>query len=95
MTTTTTGQSLPSITRRTFEMVKDLMNRDGFDSNNSDEVALYVERLIARDQLFRTVDKIRQKTALIPEEELQQIIDEAVEEAKAIRRGQAPSADPS
>ncbi len=64
-------------------------------SNNPDEVALYVERLIARDQLFRTVDKIHQKTTLIPEEGLQQIIDEAVEEAKAIRRGQAPSAEPA
>ncbi len=90
-----TTQTLPPITPRTLAVVRDLMNREGLDSSNAEQVSLYVERLIARERFFRTVADVRQKTEIIPEDELQRMIDEAVEEVEATHRGSAPGAAPA
>ncbi len=82
-----TVQSPPSITKRAFSVVQDLMRRDGLDCTDNEQVALYVERLIARERFFRTVEDIRQKTEVVPDDELQRMIDEAVEEVEANHRG--------
>jgi hypothetical protein len=86
--------SLPTITPRTFAVVKDLMQRDGLDSSDTEQVSLYVERLIARERLFRTVNEVRQRTKDVPAEELQSIIDEAVEDVEAEFREASSDAAP-
>ena len=87
--------SPPSITPRTFAVVQDLMRRDGLDSGDAEQVALYIERLIARERFFRTVSDVRQKTENVPEDELRRMIDEAIDEVNLDRgdllRGVAPS----
>jgi hypothetical protein len=80
----------PPITPRTLAVVQDLMKREGLDSGDAQQVSLYVERLIARERFFRTVGDVRVKTAVVPPDELQQLIDEAVAEAEA-----APGATPA
>jgi hypothetical protein len=82
---------LPSITPKTLAVVQDLMQRDGLESSSPEQVSLYVERLIARERLFRTVAEIRQGTCGTPEESLLQLIDEAVEEVKAAHQGRSAS----
>jgi hypothetical protein len=90
-----TTQPLPPITPRTLAVVQDLMKRDGLDSSDSEQVSLYVERLIARERFFRTVADVRKKMESVPEEELQRMIDEAVQEVEAEHRGQAAGAAPT
>jgi hypothetical protein len=90
-----TTQTLPPITPRTLAVVRDLMSREGLDSSDTEKVSLYVERLIARERFFRTVGDVRKKTDAVPEDELQRMIDEAVEQVEAAHRGSAPGAAPA
>ena len=80
------AENLPSITSRTYVIVQDLMRREGLNSNDPTQVSLYIERFFARERLFRTVQQVRSATAAIPENELQRMIDEAVEEVEAVHR---------
>lgn len=87
------AQTLPPITERTYEVVQDLMHQEGLSADDPIQVALYIERLIARERFFRTADRLRQQVADVAPDELQRMIDEAVEEVTASHRGGPSSAD--
>ena len=88
-------QPLPSITERTFAVVQDLMGQEGLDGNDPNLVAIYVEKLVARERFFRTVDNIRSRTAQIDPDELQRMIDASVDEVEDKYRKQTSGAAPS
>ena len=90
-----TAQNLPPITERTFAVVQDMMSREGLDTSDSAQVALYVEKLIARERFFRTAGRVREQLADLEADQLEAMIDEAVEEEKASRREKTPGADRS
>jgi len=60
------------------------------ESVNVDE---YVNRTLSRNLFFETVRNIKDRTKDVDPDELDQIIEEAVEAARAERRKQAPGAD--
>ena len=55
----------------------------------------YVNRTLSRDLFFETVRDIKARTKDVDSDELEQIIEEAVEAARAERRKQTPGADRS
>ena len=78
-----TANTLPPITPRTLAVVQDLMKRDGLNGDDAQQVSLYVERLIARERFFRTLGEIRERTATVPDDVLEQVIDEAVQASRS------------
>jgi hypothetical protein len=89
------SQSPPPITERTFAVVQDLMRQEGLKTDDPNAVALYVEQLIGRERFFRTSDRLRDQVAHIPPDELQRMIDEAVDEVEQQYRSSQPSASRS
>jgi hypothetical protein len=57
------------------------------------DVEEYVNRTVSRDLFFETVRDIKARTKNVDPDELQKIIDEAVDAARAQRRKQSPGAD--
>jgi len=55
----------------------------------------FVNRTLNRSLFFETVQDIKARTKDVDPDELEQIIEEAVEAARAERRNQTPSADRS
>lgn len=78
--------SLPVITPATYEAVRKMMQEEGIELRDKEQVSEYVEKLIAREKFFRTADRVREGLADIESDQLQSMIDEAVEEEKASRR---------
>lgn len=62
---------------------------------DSVDVDAYVNRALSRDLFFETVSDIKARTKDVNPEELDQIINEAVEAARAERRKQSPGVDRS
>ena len=78
--------SLPVITPATYEAVRKMMQEEGIELRDKEQVSEYVEKLIAREKFFRTADRVREGMADIEPDQLQSMIDEAVDEEKASRR---------
>ena len=57
------------------------------------DVSAFVKRTLNRTLFFETVREIKAQTKNVDPDELERIIDEAVEAARAERRKQTPGAD--
>ncbi|MCG8449856.1 MAG: hypothetical protein MI725_09795 [Pirellulales bacterium] len=86
---------LPTITPTTYEAVRKMMAEEGIQPRDNEAVSEYVQKLVARESLFRVVDRIQQRNKDVDPKTVQQEVDLAVKEVKAERRKQNPGADRS
>jgi len=87
--------ALPTITLATNRAVRKMMEAEGIEPCDNQLVSEYVHSLVARESFFRKVDEIQDRNKDTSSEEILQEVDRAVEEVRAERRKQNPSADRS
>jgi len=91
----TDSTALPTITPMTNQVVRKMMAAEGIEPLGNQQVSEYVQSLVARESFFRKADKIQDRNKGVSPEEILQEVDQAVEEVRAERRKQNPSADRS
>jgi len=84
--------ALPMITPTTNQAVRRMMTEEGIEPRDNQQVSEYVQSLVARESFFRVADRIQERNKDVDPEMIQQEVDQAVEEVRAERRKQDPSA---